>query len=135
MSADSLPDAAGEIASPIQAGWNAGDGGAFAAAFEEDADFVNVRGDLLKGRVAIARGHDGIFAGIYSDSRVAYAVRQCRAFGPDLGLVHLDARLEVPARPIAGTHHALLSLLLRAHGGAWRIAALHNTLVSEPGGR
>ena len=130
-----LDNAARDIARHLEAGWNSGDGTAFAAPFEEDADFVNVRGDLLKGRDEIARGHDRIFAGIYRDSRVAYSVRQLRNLAHGVGLLHLDAELHVPAGPLAGNHKALLSLLLRSGDDNWRIAALHNTLVSQPGGR
>jgi uncharacterized protein (TIGR02246 family) len=33
-----------------EAAWNRDDGVAFAAAFTEDSDFINVRGDLFHGR-------------------------------------------------------------------------------------
>ena len=39
----------------------------------------------------------------------------------------------VPAGPMAGTHHALYSMVfVREGGGEWRIASFHNTFVRDP---
>ncbi len=53
--AQRVPDEAGlrSLFQDQEAAWNPGDGAAFAAAFTEDSDFINVRGDLFHGRTMI----------------------------------------------------------------------------------
>lgn len=40
----------------VERAWNEADGAAFAAPFTEDADFVNIRGEHVRTREAIAKG-------------------------------------------------------------------------------
>src|SRR6476469_514082 len=124
------------ICAAMEAAWNAGDGAAYAANFAEDADFVNVLGHHARGRAEIAAGHEGIFAGVYKDSRNHYRVESLRSLGGDLALMHVGALLEVPEGPLAGTHKALMSIVVHHAGAAPTIVALHNTFVRDmPGGR
>ena len=116
----------------LQDAWNAGDGPAFAAAMAEDADFVTIRADHLRGRNAIAASHAGIFSTIYAGSRNRISLDTARMLGPDVALLHARSVLEAPAGPLAGRHEARFStVLLRATGG-WRIASFHITLAATP---
>lgn len=112
----------------LEAAWNAMDGAAFAAPFADDADFVNVRGEHVRGRPAIAAGHDGIFRTIYAGSVNEYTVQAARLLRPQVALVHVHSRLDVPQGPLAGRHQALFSLLCTEEPGGWEIVAFHNTL-------
>lgn len=112
----------------MEDGWNAMDGAAFAAPFTEDADFVNVRGEHFRTHSAIAGGHAEIFGTIYAASVNEYSVESARLVRPDVALVHVHSRLDVPAGPLAGHHQARFSLLCTREAGGWQIAALHNTL-------
>ena len=112
----------------LEAAWNAMDGAAFAAPFAADADFVNVRGEHVRGRPAIAAGHAGIFRTIYAGSVNEYTVQAARLLRPQVALVHVHARLDVPQGPLAGRHQALFSLLCTEESDGWEIAAFHNTL-------
>ncbi|GAA3997933.1 SgcJ/EcaC family oxidoreductase [Sphingomonas humi] len=124
------------ICAALEAAWNAGDGAAFAANFAEDADFVNVLGHHARGRAEIAVGHQGIFEGVYKGSRNRLQVEDLRSLGGSLSLMHVAAALEVPEGPMAGTHRALMSVVVDDAGTAPRIVALHNTFVRDmPGGR
>ena len=114
----------------IDDAWNAADGEAFGVPFAENADFVNVRGELHTGRRAIAAGHQGIFDTIYAGSTVRYQVLQSRELGDGSILAHVDARLSVPGGPLAGDHQALASMLLIENGDGHAIASFHNTLVT-----
>ncbi|HZN87882.1 MAG TPA: SgcJ/EcaC family oxidoreductase [Thermoleophilaceae bacterium] len=114
----------------LEDAWNAADGEAFGAPFAEDADFVNVRGELHSGRRAIAAGHQGIFDSIYAGSTVRYRVLQARELDHGSILAHVDAQLSVPGGPLAGDHQALASVLLVENGDGHAIAAFHNTLVA-----
>ena len=123
-------DVSAEVAPIVQAledAWNAGDHERFAAPFAADADFVNIVGMHARGRDEIAAGHAHIFRTMYAGSRVEYRLKSARLLRPDVALAHVDARLHVPAGPVAGDVAALWSAVLVRDGGAWRIASFHNT--------
>ena len=128
----SLADDAAALAARLESAWNAGDGAGFTAPFAEDADFVNVLGMHVRGRDAIAAGHEQIFRTVYAGSRVAYQVEGARLLRPDVALVHVQAGLDVPGGPMAGHHAARYSLVLTRDGGEWRIASFHNTFIRDP---
>ena len=123
------------IVGQLQDAWNAMDGTAFAAPFAVDADFVNIRGEHMRGRNVIAAGHTGIFQTIYAGSTNHYTVEAVRLLRPDVVLVHVHALLDAPQGPLAGRHGARFSLVLTKESGGWEIASFHNTLeaVSERG--
>jgi uncharacterized protein (TIGR02246 family) len=129
----SIADEAQALATQMENAWNSADGPAFVAAFAEDADFVNVLGMHVRGRDAIAAGHDQIFRTVYAGSRVAYRVESTRLLRPDVALVHVEAGLDVPGGPMAGHHDARYSMVLTRDGGEWRIASFHNTFIRDPG--
>jgi uncharacterized protein (TIGR02246 family) len=80
----------------LERAWNAADGTAFAQPFAEDADFVNIRGEHLRPRAVIAKGHQGIFNTIYKGSVVQYRVAAVRAIAPAVLLAHVKTRLMYP---------------------------------------
>lgn len=136
MPADLTPDdraALEQIVGQLEAAWNAMDGDAFGAPFADDADFVTIRGEHLRGRPAIAAGHAGIFQTIYAGSTNQYAVEGARLLRPEVALVHVHSRLNAPHGPLAGRHGARFSLVVTKEPGGWEIAALHNTLEAVQG--
>jgi uncharacterized protein (TIGR02246 family) len=116
------------LVSTLEAAWNAADGEAFAAPFEPDADFVNVRAEHHQGRAAIAAGHAAILRTIYAGSTNRYTLVNARLIHDDVALAHVEAVLDVPAGPLAGRMRALYSLVLVRAETGWRIASFHNTL-------
>ena len=54
-----------DLIAELENAWNAADGSAFAQPFAQDADFVNIRGEHVRTREAIGKGHQGIFDTIY----------------------------------------------------------------------
>jgi uncharacterized protein (TIGR02246 family) len=121
------------IVRQLEAAWNALDGSAFAAPFAAEADFVNIRGEHFRGQAVIAAGHAALFQTIYAGSKNHCTVEGARLLRPEVALVHVRSRLEVPQGPLAGRHGARFSLVLTKEGGGWEIAALHNTLEAAPG--
>jgi uncharacterized protein (TIGR02246 family) len=117
------------LVASLEGAWNAGNGDAFAAPFEPDADFVNIRAEHHHGRQAIAAGHTGIFRSIYAGSTNRYVVKSARLLTGDVALVHVDAALDVPSGPLAGRMQALYSVVLIRDGSGWQIASFHNTLA------
>jgi uncharacterized protein (TIGR02246 family) len=126
--------AADEIAARLQAAWNAADGSAFARAFTEDADFVNIFAMHVTGREAIAKAHDFIFSGIYRGSTSTFSVEKVRALGADVLLAHIKTELDVPEGAMAGELRALATAVLVREGSGWSIAAFHNTREARPPG-
>ena len=120
-----------EIVSRLEQAWNVADGNAFAQSFTEDADFVNIRGEHLRTREVISKGHQGIFDTIYKGSVVRYETAGVRQIAPMVLLAHVNATLKALTGPLAGQHHSLFTLVLVQHETNWRIAAFHNTLVSR----
>jgi len=116
----------------LEAAWNAADGAAFAEAFTDDADFVNVYGMHVRGKTGIAAGHHFIFTTIYKDSKVEYHVVSTRDLAPGVALVHGSAKLNVPAGPMAGRHEAMWTGVATRLDDGWKLTAFHNTFVKEP---
>ena len=104
------------------------DGAAFAAPFAADADFVNIRGEHVRGRQGIAAGHTGIFKSIYAGSTNQYIVEDVRPLRADVALVRVHATLDVPQGPLKGRQTARFTLVATLENGRWAIASFHNTL-------
>ncbi|MEU0529485.1 SgcJ/EcaC family oxidoreductase [Amycolatopsis tolypomycina] len=105
----------------MAAGWNAGDAVRFASVFAADVDFVNVRGEALSGRAAVAGTHAGLFSGAYRGTTLAASVTLVRRLTPELSLVHVTSEI----RPAGVVTHA--QAVVR-HAGAPEIAAFHNMI-------
>jgi len=118
-----------DLVGELEEAWNAADGARFARPFAEDADFVNIRGEHLRTREVIAKGHQAIFNTIYAGSVVRYRVTRVRAIASAVLVAHVTATLKAPTGPLAGEHSSLFTLVLVQDGNAWRIAAFHNTLI------
>ena len=122
----------GRILQQLQSAWNAGDGVAFGTPMTEDADFVTIRGDHLRGRQAIVVSHSGIFSSIYAGSRNQLSLESVRMLDENVGLVHVRSVLEAPTGPLAGTHEATFSAVLLRGNGRWQITSFHITLAPTP---
>src|SRR5215470_12703777 len=119
-----------DLVGELEAAWNAADGTRFARPFAEDADFVNIRGEHLRTREVIAKGHQAIFNTIYKGSVVHYEVAGVRAIAPAVLLAHVKSTLKAPTGPLAGEHNSLFSIVLVQDQDDWRISAFHNTLIT-----
>ena len=120
-----------EVLAALVRAWARGDGAGFAAAFAEDADFINILGLHLRGRTPIAAQHDQIFSSIYRGSKAGFDLVQARRLGPDIIHAVIDCAVEVPAGPMAGRVETRASAVMVRTGGRWRIAAFHNTRLGE----
>ena len=114
----------------LEAGWNAKSGAQFAKPFAEDADYVVINGMQLKGREAIAQGHQGIFDTVYKDSALSLSVKQLRMLRADVAVVHVAGRLKSSQGADAREGDAVITLVMTKEGGVWKIAAFQNTAVS-----
>jgi uncharacterized protein (TIGR02246 family) len=113
--------------------WNAGDALAFAAFFAEDADLVNMHGMHIRGRQAIAGIYDMLFRSVFAASNVTGTIRAVRCLVKKIALVHLKVVVKAQVAPLAGTHDVVTSLVMVHEASRWRVASLHNTLVTANG--
>ncbi|HEV7890607.1 MAG TPA: SgcJ/EcaC family oxidoreductase [Pyrinomonadaceae bacterium] len=114
----------------LEAGWNAKSGAAFAKPFAEDADYVVINGTQIKGREAIAQGHQGIFDTVFKDSTLSLSVKQVRMLRADVAVVHVSAHLKSAQGAGAQEADAVITLVMTKESGAWKIAAFQNTSVA-----
>ena len=106
----------------MEHGWATGDGEVFASVFAQDVDFVNVRGEELFGRRAVALGHGQLFAGPYRDTKLTAEISLIRPLTDGISLVHVTSSIA----PAGITTHAQAVVVRRA--GVWEIAAFHNMI-------
>ncbi len=117
----------------LEAGWNAKSGAKFAEPFAADVDYVVINGSHVKGREAIAEGHQQIFDTVFKESVLSLSVEQLRMLRPDVAVVHVNGTNRF--RRGAETHavEALITLVLTKESGAWKVAALQITEKAAPG--
>jgi uncharacterized protein (TIGR02246 family) len=127
---DTTPAAiAAALLDQLEQAWNRADGAAFGAAFAEDADFVDIRGDHHQGRAAIGHGHQAIFDSVYAGSTVRYELDAAREVAPGCIVAVGSATLDAPGGPLQGIHRSRSTLTITEQGDRWAVAAFHNTLV------
>ena len=115
----------------LEAGWNAKSGALFAKPFAEDADYVVINGTQIKGRDAIAKGHQGIFDTVYRDSVLSLSVKQVRMLRADVAVVHVSAHLKTSQGAGAREADAVITLVMTKEKGEWKIDAFQNTGVAD----
>ncbi|HVF67585.1 MAG TPA: SgcJ/EcaC family oxidoreductase [Pyrinomonadaceae bacterium] len=115
----------------LEAGWNSKSGAAFAKPFAEDADYVIINGMQIKGRDAIAEGHQRIFDTYFKDSTLALSVKQARMLRADVAVVHVSAHMKAGGQEA----DAVITMVMTKENGAWKIAAFQNTSVAAGRGR
>jgi uncharacterized protein (TIGR02246 family) len=118
-----------DVVKRVEAGWNAGDGEAFAAPFAEDADYVIVNGRHERGRATIAEGHKYIFSTIYKGSNNTFTVEDVRLLRPDVAVAHVHHVLKFYAGETAQEAQARSTWVLTKTDGEWRIDAFQNTPI------
>lgn len=107
--------------------FNRGDAASAAAVYASDADLVNVRGDHLQGKAAIEAGLARAFSTRYKGARMTRGEVDIRFLRPDVALAYVTNEIAVTGEGAPAVHRELGLRVFVKEGGAWRIAALHNT--------
>jgi uncharacterized protein (TIGR02246 family) len=125
-----------ELVHKQQTAWNTGDGDAWSSAFTDEADFVNIRGDVFHGREAIARQHVFILSGPYKGSHSTITIRNITQPAPTIAVIETDYEVtQFKALPpgISATSAGVLKTRMKyvalKHGDQWRFIAAQNTVV------
>ena len=105
----------------------ANDRAGLTALLTEDADQQQTSGNTRRGRDAVV---DGSLATTQSTGgRRTITVESLRFFGSDVALA--DGRYDSVGRADGTDRRMLTSMVLRREGGAWKIAAIRNSLPTE----
>ncbi len=119
-----------------EAAWNAGDGLAWASAFTDGADYVNVQGDVFQGREEIARQHVFILGGPYKGSHLRIRIRKITEPAPNVAVIETEYDLtgfNVLAPGIAPTAPGVLRSRMKyvalKQGEQWSFIAAQNTAI------
>jgi uncharacterized protein (TIGR02246 family) len=135
---DADEEAIRSLASKAAESWFDGDGKAYAALFDEDADYVTFGGIHLKGRDQIALAHQRLFEGPLAGSRLSLEVKGVRFLGPDIALMHVEGGVvEAGQTELTPARNSLQTLVVRKQAGEWHVAACQVTRImpSPPGPR
>ena len=120
-----------ESVKQMETGWNTKSGALFAKPFAEDADYVVINGNYIKGRAAIEAGHQRIFDTIYKDTTLTLTVKQIRFLRPDVAVVHVNGQRVGPTKDVV--NDAMITIVMTKQKDGWLIAAFQNTAVAPRG--
>jgi len=114
----------------MESGWNTKSGALFAKPFAEDADYVVINGNHIKGRQVIETQHQRIFDTIYKDTTLTLNVKQIRFIRPDVAVVHVSGHRDGPTKEL--NQGAIITIIMIKEKEGWRITAFQNTAVAPP---
>ena len=114
----------------MESGWNTKNGALFAKPFAEDADYVVINGNYIKGRQVIESQHQRIFDTIYKDTTLTLNVKQIRFIRPDVAVVHVSGHRDGPTKEL--NQGAIITMIMTREKEGWRITAFQNTAVAPP---
>ncbi len=125
---DGLQDIADEFLERLRRAWDAGDAGAYAAQFTQDATYVIFLGEALIGREAIERNHVEVFGRWQKGSKMAVKAIRVAAVGADVCSILTAGGVgkETPVR-----FDKIQTFTLERAGDGWLCASFQNTAMSE----
>jgi len=120
-----------------QTAWNAGDSVTYADEYTDDADFINIRGQLFTGKPAVQQQHAMIFAGPFKGSTIQIELRKLTEVGVGVVLVDTDQTVTnfkgLPPGVVATSAGTLIThfkyLAVRQKEGTWKFSSGQNTAV------
>jgi uncharacterized protein (TIGR02246 family) len=113
----------------MESGWNTKSGALFAKPFAEDADYVVINGNQIKGRAVIEEQHQRIFDTIFKDTRLTLNVKQIRFLRPDVAVVHVNGQRDSSTKELE--QGAVMTMVMIREQQGWKITAFQNTAVAS----
>ena len=113
----------------MENGWNTKNGAEFAKPFAENSDYVVINGMYIKGRAAIAAGHQEIFDTFYKASNLTLYVERIRFLQDDVTIVHVSGSLKVTENDSTRKTSARITMVMTKNNDKWEIAAFQNTEI------
>ena len=129
--------AIGKVLATEQQAWNAGDSVSYADEYTDNADFINIRGQVFTGKPAIAQQHAKIFGGPFKHSTIVIDLRKFNQLSDSTVLVDTDQTVTqfagLPPGVVASSAGTLVTrfkyLAIRQTDGSWKLASGQNTAV------
>ena len=121
------------ILTKLENGWNNANGTEYAQPFADTAEFVDIRGVLHQNstRQFLGEAHQGVFMGIYKDSKIEYSLTQVIPLNDNIIVANAKAALDAPSGPLAGKSASTITMVIVKMDNTWQIRAFHNTLVAK----
>jgi uncharacterized protein (TIGR02246 family) len=118
-----------------QAAWNANDNATYGSVYTDDADFINIRGQIFTGRTAITQVHGMIFAGPFKGSTIQITTRLFKILSPGVVMVDTDQEVTnfafLPPGIVPTTTGTLLThfkyIAAQQTDGSWKFISGQNT--------
>jgi uncharacterized protein (TIGR02246 family) len=107
----------------------------YADEYTDDADFINIRGQVFEGKAAVQQQHAKIFAGPFNGSTIDIAVRKFTLLSDRVAIVDTDQTVTnfkgLPPGIVATAQGTLVThfkyLAVQQTNGTWKFAAGQNT--------
>ncbi|GAB10493.1 hypothetical protein GOARA_057_00170 [Gordonia araii NBRC 100433] len=119
-----IPAGIGESLERMRAAWDAGDPGAYAAEFTDDATYVIFIGTLTVGREAIRDDHVPLFERWQKGSKMSLKVVDVKQLGPDVAIVVTEGGIGKGSRIKLDK---VQTYVFVREPDRWRCAAFQNT--------
>lgn len=116
----------------MEEGWTKKDGELFARPFAENADYVVINGTHVKGRKAIADGHQFIFSSFYRETFIKTDIQSIRYLRPDIAIVHMKSHMTGVSNGEKVDTNGYITLTFEKTANGWQVAAFQNTGVQPP---
>lgn len=125
-----------KVVHSLSASWNAHNMKAFAAVFDDDADFVNVGGTRWRGRKEIEEKHAEKHVMQFKESVLQVKSVDVRFLEPRVAIIHTMTQISGDRDP-NGTSRpsprkAILTAVAHKQNGTWMLVAVQNTNISSP---
>ena len=124
------------ILSKLENDWNAGDSAGWGGAFTEDADFINILGEVFDGRKAITQLLATRFNGKIKGTHTTVTMRQFKQVTSDVVVVealHEATKLRIPPPGITLTQDGALRTWMKyvfvKRDDRWQIVSAQNTAI------
>jgi uncharacterized protein (TIGR02246 family) len=119
------------VVSALAESWNRHDMTAYAAAFSENADFVNVIGMHWRGRQEIGVKHAEVHRTIFRNSTLQIVEQSVRFLSPGIAVAHASWQMKgaegLPGWNVPETRRGIMTCILVKEADRWLITAAHNT--------
>jgi uncharacterized protein (TIGR02246 family) len=113
--------------------WNKGNGGAYAAQFAEDSDYIAFDGTHFKGRKANAESHQKLFDTFLKGSTLEdQSITDLRFLTPEVALLHMVGTVKPrwQKKPALG-RLSIQTLVAMKQNGEWKFVAFQNTRIQK----
>jgi uncharacterized protein (TIGR02246 family) len=122
-----------QLVENLVSNWKKGDGGAYAAQFTEDSDYIAFDGTHFKGREANAEAHQKLFDTFLKGSTLEQQrITDLRFLKPEVAVLHMvgTVKLKWQKKPAPG-RLSLQTLVAVKENTEWKFAAFHNTRIQK----